>query len=95
MNTRRASAITMEGIHVNEEDPQDNQSLFNPPARRIKEFSFTLLMLCQAITTQARGMTIQSNREVGTHVNPNVNTTTSILRVFIRMNRLEFLGSKV
>ncbi|WMV18882.1 hypothetical protein MTR67_012267 [Solanum verrucosum] len=54
-----------------------------------------LLLLAQAVTNQAKAMTAQANRDVGIHVNPNVNSTTSRLRDLVSMNPPEFLSSKV
>lgn len=40
-------------------------------------------------------MMTQSNREVLSPMNPNVRTPKTIVREFIRMNPMEFYGSKV
>ncbi|WMV37708.1 hypothetical protein MTR67_031093 [Solanum verrucosum] len=89
MNTLRANARRMEGDNVNEEaPPQANKALINPPTMSDVEVRSTLLMLAQA-------MMVQANRDVGTHVNPNINFAASRLRDFSRMNPPEFLGSKV
>jgi len=43
----------------------------------------------------AQAMMAQSNRDVGPHVNPIVNSTTLRVRGFVKFKPLEFYGSKV
>uniref|UniRef100_M1DJZ9 CCHC-type domain-containing protein n=1 Tax=Solanum tuberosum TaxID=4113 RepID=M1DJZ9_SOLTU len=48
-----------------------------------------------ALQVLTQTVTAQVNRDTRTHVNPNVSSTTSRLRGFVRINLLVFLGSKV
>ncbi|XP_049391777.1 uncharacterized protein LOC125856309 [Solanum stenotomum] len=95
MNTRRANIRRMHDNNVNEEAPQANQAPINHTAMLGVEVRSTLLMLAQVMTTHAQTMMAQANRDVGTHVNPNVNSMASRLRDFVRMNPPIFLGSEV
>ncbi|XP_049363326.1 uncharacterized protein LOC125828065 [Solanum verrucosum] len=65
-----------------------------PPAMSNEEVRSALLMMAQAVTTQAQAMTAQAITSM-THVNPIVSTIASRLRDFVRMSPLIFLGSKV
>ncbi|WMV24726.1 hypothetical protein MTR67_018111 [Solanum verrucosum] len=100
MNTR-ANPRRMEEEIVNEGVPpqglqgdqvrlgnQGNQVLVDPQAMTNEEVRSALLMMAQAVTTQA-----QTNRDVEANVNPNVITMASRLRDFVRMNPPVFLGS--
>uniref|UniRef100_M1DX92 Gag-pol protein n=1 Tax=Solanum tuberosum TaxID=4113 RepID=M1DX92_SOLTU len=60
-----------------------------------EEVRSALLMMAQAVSTQAQAMMAQATRGVEANVNPNVSTMTSRLRDFVRMNPPVFLGSKV
>ncbi|WMV24972.1 hypothetical protein MTR67_018357, partial [Solanum verrucosum] len=85
MNTRRTTARRVEEEIVNEGvPPQDPE-----------EVRSALLMMAQAVATQAQDMTTQATRGVEANVNPNVSTMASRLRDFVRMNHLVFLGSNV
>uniref|UniRef100_M1DJ17 Gag-pol polyprotein n=1 Tax=Solanum tuberosum TaxID=4113 RepID=M1DJ17_SOLTU len=56
---------------------QGNQVPVDPPAMTTKEVRSTLLMIAQAITTQAQAMTAQATRGVEANVNPNCLVGTS------------------
>lgn len=98
----------MEGDKVNEEapqsnkDPRANQAPVNPSAISDVEVSQALKILSQATTTQDQYLTTQvqefmtqANTNVGTHVNPNGNLSTSRVSDFARMNPPKFYGSKM
>ncbi|XP_049345496.1 uncharacterized protein LOC125810024 [Solanum verrucosum] len=85
----------MEGDNVKEEAPQANQALINLSAISDVEVRSAFQMLVQALKTQAQAVTAYANRDVVTHVNPNVNSATSRVRNFARMNPPEFHGSKL
>ncbi|XP_049365200.1 uncharacterized protein LOC125830025 [Solanum verrucosum] len=69
--------------------PQANQVPIDPPAMTNEKVRSDLLMMAQAVTTQA-----QANRGVETHMNPIVRTMASRWKYFVRMNPPIFLGSK-
>ena len=75
--------------------PQGNQVPVDPLAMSNEEFRSALLMMAQAVTTQAQAMMVQATRGVETHVNPIVSTMASWLRDFVRMSPPVFLDSKV
>ncbi|XP_049345422.1 uncharacterized protein LOC125809933 [Solanum verrucosum] len=54
-----------------------------------------LLIMAQAVTTQAQAMTAQANKDVRPRVNANESSMASRLRDFSRMNPPEFLATKV
>jgi len=66
-----------------------------------EEFRSTIRMMTQAMMAQDQAMMAQDqamtqvNRDIGPHVNPNVNSVASRLRDFTRMNPHMFFGSNV
>ncbi|XP_049397332.1 probable indole-3-pyruvate monooxygenase YUCCA10 [Solanum stenotomum] len=74
--------------------PQGNQVLVEAPTMTNEAVRSALLMIAQAVTTEAQAMTAQATRSVKANVNPNVSTIASRLSDFVRMNPSMFLGSK-
>uniref|UniRef100_M1DFF4 Gag-pol protein n=1 Tax=Solanum tuberosum TaxID=4113 RepID=M1DFF4_SOLTU len=95
MNKRRANARRMESDNVNEEAPQANQAPINPSVMPDVEVRDSLGYEKQVKDEIKGGVTAQTNRDVVTHVNPNVKSVASNVRDFSRMNPLKFYGSKV
>ncbi|KAK4726954.1 hypothetical protein R3W88_031871 [Solanum pinnatisectum] len=91
MNTRWVTARKIEEENVNEgvppqgpqgdQVPRGNQVLVDPPAMSNEEVRSALLMMAQAVTTQAQAMMAQANRGVETHVNYIVSTMASSNRL--------------
>jgi len=106
MNTRKANVRREIEENVNEEiphqapqDPQvpnDERDMTNAEIRvALQTLTQLTTTQIEAVTIQAQAITAQANREVGPRVNPNVNTMSSRLRDFTRMNPHMFFGSKV
>ena len=71
------------------------QVTFNPPAMKDGEVREALVQNAQAITTQAKQIMAQANREVVPCENKHDRTMASRLRDFTRMNPLIFLDLKL
>ncbi|XP_049373433.1 uncharacterized protein LOC125838415 [Solanum verrucosum] len=87
--------IVNEGLPQGDQVPLGNQVPVDPPTMTNEEVRLALLMMAQAVTTQAEAMTAQATRGVEANMNPIVSTMASRLSDFVRMNPPVFLGSKV
>uniref|UniRef100_M1DF71 Gag-pol polyprotein n=1 Tax=Solanum tuberosum TaxID=4113 RepID=M1DF71_SOLTU len=80
MNTRRPNAKRVEEENVNQGVPQGNQAPQDGQAM---------------VNPMVENLTQEKFRDIGPTVNPNVNSVSSRLRDFTRMNPPMFFGSKV
>ena len=92
MNTRRIDARMAEEKNVNKEVPPQYPQ--NPQAL-IEEGAMSNIDIRAAIHSFTQVLATQVSRHTRVQVKPNLSTTASSIRDFIRMNSPTFFGSKV